>query len=119
MIYRRLDVDGDMVMGQGPEGFLTDLQAMDQTVATRLKALRGEWWEEDESELPVVTEILGLPQTEENRAMIELMIVDRITGAEGVIGVEDVQSEYRPGRIFHFSCVVNTLYGRTTAEVDL
>ena len=119
MIYRRLDADGDMVMGQGPEGFLTDLQAMDQTVATRLKALRGEWWEEDESELPFVTEILGMPQTEGNRALIELMIVDRITDTEGVTGVEDVRSEYRPGRTFHFSCGVNTVYGRTVAEVVL
>jgi hypothetical protein len=118
MLYRKLSETGDMALGQGEQGFVSGLAAMEQSIATRLKTFQGEWWEEDPGALPMMTDILGLPQNEKNKAMIDLLIIARITDTVGVVSVHDVKSEYAPGRKYIFSCKAKTTYGEAKVEVE-
>ena len=43
--YRRLDANGDMTFGRGAESFAQGVEAVRQAIETRLRLLRGEWWE--------------------------------------------------------------------------
>lgn len=114
--YRRTDKDGDMTFGQGEQDFKTDLEAMAQVLKTRLAAAEDEWWEGDIGALPYFTDILGMASTEENRAAVDLMIINRIMDTVGVLGVSDVES-FIENRHYRFNCKVQTVYGETTAEV--
>ena len=118
LTYRKLDESGDMIFGATSNGSLTGLDAMRQVLQTRLRAIRDEWWEGDRTALPWFPEILGGRATEERRQAFDLMVVDRIMDTVGVIGVSEVRSAIT-ARHFHFSCKVQTVYGTTTAEVNM
>lgn len=115
--YRPLDEKGDMIMG-GTENAMQGLQAMEQVLKTRLRALCDLWWEDGGDEPPMLG-MLGLPRTEDNRSQLELMLVECVEDTAGVLTVENVKSEYGRGRSFMFSCDVKTVYGATKAEVAL
>lgn len=114
--YRKRDENGDYVFGHGDDDFLYGLDAMAQVIRTRLGAMRGEWWEGDETALPYFDEILGAAATEQNKDAIDLMIIERIMDTVGVTGVSDIASSFVDRR-YSFTCKVQTLYGETTAEV--
>lgn len=114
--YRRMDEDGDMLFGHGEQDFKTDLEAISQVIKTRLAAVEDEWWEGDIGALPYFTEILGMASTEENRAAVDLMIINRIMDTVGVLSVSDVESSTE-NRHYRFACKVQTVYGETAAEV--
>ena len=118
LIYRKLDDDGSTVFGHNAQDFLTGLEAMTQVIKTRLRTVWGEWWEGDETAVPYYTEVMGAYATESNRATIDMMITRRILDTVGVLSVQDVKS-YISGRDYHYSCAVNTIYGKTSAEVKL
>lgn len=115
--YRRLDGAGDMVFGSGPNAFLTDLEAVTQSIRTRLKLLRGEWWERPQDGLPLFQRILGRPCTDAQRTAVDLILIDRITDTLHVTGTSNSQSWYE-GRTYHFRCSVQTEFGETTVEVS-
>ena len=114
--YRRMDEDGDMVFGRGEQDFMSDIEAITQVIKTRLAAMEGEWWEGDIGALPYFTDILGMASTEENRAVVDLMIINRIMDTVGVLSVSEVESSIE-NRHYRFNCKVQTVYGETTAEV--
>lgn len=116
--YRKRDENGDMVWGNGSQDYLTGIDAMAEVIKTRLAAIKGEWWEGDGTALPYYTDILTSYRTEANRSMIDLMIIERLMDTRGVLSVTDVKSWY-DGRNYFFNANVNTVYGRTTAEVTL
>lgn len=119
MKYRPIDESGDMIIGDGAE-YLTGLKAIRQALDTRLKTYKGEWWEgDDDTALPLFTEIMGMLRTEANRERIDLLIIDRIIDTVGVLSVSNVESEYLAGRKYSFRCTVNTVYGSTTLGVSL
>lgn len=111
--YRKLDENGDYMFGKSNE-FLTGLEAMTQAIQTRLKVIKGEWWEGDNTALPFMSEIIGNVRTD--KSQLDLMVIQRITDTIGVISVSDVQSSL-VGRIYRFSCKVKTVYGETYVEV--
>ena len=113
--YRKLDEDGDMMFGAVQSPMLNKLDAMPQLIRTRLLTFEGEWWESDDG-LPLFTEILGRPQSEDDRLSAELAIINYLTETVGIISVYDVFSEFIPFRGFHFQCRVQTVYGEV--EVD-
>ena len=117
LLYRRLDSDGDMLFGLGAAGFLTGREAVRQAIITRIKAYPGE--PEEDGAFGAVTEILGLPRTEENRELMELALIERVAGAPGALSVEDAACGYRAGRSCFFSCIVNTEYGPVGIETEI
>lgn len=112
--YRKLDSEGDYTFGHSNE-FLEGLEALTQAIKTRLKVIRGEWWEGDDTALPYMTEILGKANGDKNK--LDLMVIHRITDTVGVLSVTDVKSSIL-GRAYSFSCKVKTVYGTTTIEVN-
>lgn len=119
MKYRPLDENGDMTLGEGVN-YLEGIDAIRQALDSRLRTYKGEWWEgDDDSALPLFTEIMGLPRTEANREKIDLMVIDRIIDTVGVLAVTNVASEYTKERKNSFRCTVNTVYGSTSLEVVL
>ena len=115
---RRRDENGDIVWGHGMQDYASGLDAMGEVIRSRLQAVQGEWWEGDTTALPYYDEIMTAYQTSQNRAMIDLMVIDRIMDTRGVLSVSDVSSEIK-NRQYVFECKVNTVYGVTPAEVIL
>lgn len=114
--YRRLDGEGDMVFGSGLNAFLTDLEAVTQSVQTRLKLLRGEWWERPQDGLPLFQRILGKPCTDAQREAVDLILIETIADTRHVTGVSNAKSWF-DGRAYRFTCSVQTEFGTTTVEV--
>ena len=117
LLYRRLDQHGDMLLGSGPGEFASDLEAVTQSIYTRLRLLRGEWWERPQDGLPLFQRILGRPCTDAQRTAVDLILIDRITDTLHVTGTSNSQSWYE-GRTYHFRCSVQTEFGETTVEVS-
>lgn len=114
--YRKMDENGDYVFGHGDDDFLYGLDAMAQVLRTRLGAMRGEWWEGDDTALPYFDGILGAAATEQNKDAIDLMVIERIMDTVGVTGVSEISSTI-VNRHYSFFCKVQTVYGETIAEV--
>lgn len=114
--YRRLDPQGDMVLGNGSGIFLTGVEAMRQAISTRLKLLQGEWWERPQDGLPLFQQMLGKPATQAQKELMDLLITERIMDTKLVEGVEAVQSEMT-GRAYAYSAAVRTAFGETSVEV--
>lgn len=118
LTYRRTDADGDMLFGASPSvAFSSDLEAMSDVLKTRLAAVDGEWWEGDYGALPYFSDILGAYATDENREIIDLMVIARIMDTVGVLSVSDVESSIQD-RHYSFRCKVQTVYGETKAEIN-
>lgn len=108
MRYRGLDKNGDMVFGGNSKDFLKGRDAVVQAIQTRIKLLKGEWWENTEEGFPLFQEILG----RRDELKIKARIVERIQQTDGVLSVSNVEMEFR-NRKFSFSCSVSTIYGDT------
>lgn len=66
MHYRKLNADGDFVMGHGAADYLVDSpECVAQAVATRLRLLSGEWFLDLQEGTPYTTRVLGkqMPQS--------------------------------------------------------
>ncbi len=111
--YRGLSPTGDPLFGQGQGNFLADLEAVAQAIATRLKFLAGEWWENLNAGTPLFQEILGVPGQQPD--VIALIIQQRILGTPYVTGVSQVATSYNSRtRAMQFSCSVQTQFGTLT-----
>ena len=114
LICRKMDENGDYMMGSQGE-MITGLEAIAQAIKTRLRAIRNEWWEGDETALPYFPDIMGRKNV--SKAAIDLQVIARIMDTIGVINVFDISSSL-VNRQYSFSCKVRTVYGTTTAEVS-
>ena len=114
LIYRKLDENGDYMIGTQGE-MLTGLEAIAQAIKTRLRVVRGEWWESDNGALPYFSGIMG--QKGVSQSALDLQVIARIMDTVGVINVYDISSSFED-RKYRFSCKVRTVYGTTTAEVN-
>ena len=114
--YRRLDADGDMLFGRGAESFAQGVEAVRQAIETRLKLLRGEWWERPADGLPLYQQMLGRPCTQAQKELMDLLVTERIADTRSVTRVYDAQSAF-DGRAYRFTCNVQTEFGTTTVEV--
>jgi hypothetical protein len=117
LTYRRLDENGDMVIGAGERTMLTNLDAITQAIYTRLRHLQGEWWENRKDGLPLFQQIIGRPLTEDQRRIADLLIIERISDTRGVIRVRSPDS-FIADRAYTFSCEVETVYGAARIEVN-
>ena len=117
MKYRRLDENGDYVFGSGSNNFVIDLEAVAQAVMTRLKLLRGEWWENLEEGLPLWQEILGSSGSNEHLTYVDNLITQRIFNTPGVTAILDYEGIWNSStRQYRFNSKINTSYSETTIE---
>ena len=116
--YRRLDANGDMTFGRGAESFARGAEAVRQAIETRLRLLRGEWWERPQDGLPLYQQMLGRPCTQAQKELMDLLLTERIADTRNVTRVYDAQSAY-DGRAYRFACNVQTEFGETNIEVSL
>lgn len=119
MIYRRLDQNGDYVLGTGSNNFYSNNQAVAQAVITWLKLLRAEWWEDVNNGLPLWQSILGQPGSEINRHSVDNIIQERIRdlrlGDQPLIEViNNYESDWdNVNRSYKFTCTLTTIYSET------
>ena len=114
--YRALDASGDMVFGRGAAAFLTGAQAVRQSVETRLRLFCGEWWESPDEGLPLFQQMLGRPQTQAQKELMDLLVAGRIADTRGVARVLSVRSAFE-NRRYVCSARVETECGEIEIEV--
>lgn len=110
MRYRILDENDDYQLGKGQQYFTYGTFAVAQAIKTRLKLLKGEWWEDTEEGLPLFQEILGKQGTKDNLYITDTLIKEKIIGTPNVTSITDFSSTYE-NRSYSFSCTVNTKFG--------
>lgn len=110
MFYRCLDENWDYRFGRQRNDYLTNIEAVAQAVKSRLKLLKGEWWEDPTDGLPLWQEILGMRTP---KGVIDRIIQERILGTLNVREIAYMSSSYDPNtRSYTFYCVVDTIYGQ-------
>ena|SRR5438876_12157718 len=110
---RKLDpVTWEPLYGNGQSNFISDVDAVAQIIAQRLKLFEGEWWEALTEGLPLWQQIMGYGGGGSNQQAINLLIEARILGTPFVTGLNSVQSSYDPGtRSYKFYAVAETQFG--------
>lgn len=110
IIYRRL-INGEPQRGHSTADFLADIDAVAQTILTRLQLFQGEWWENAQEGLPLFQKILGAGGTAKS-GQVALLIQEVIMGSPFVTGLSNMVSVYDPNsRTFRFNCNVQTAFG--------
>jgi hypothetical protein len=112
MKYRMLDQNDDYTFGQRNE-FYNGIEAVAQAVKTRLRLLKGEWWEDVNDGTPLFEEVEGqFLASIGDIERIDLVFAERITGTQGVIEITSFESELNPNtRTYSASITMNTIYG--------
>ena len=113
---RKLDpVTWEPIWGNGQQNFISDIDAVAQIIAQRLKLFEGEWWADTTDGLPLWQKILGYRGGANNQQAINLLIQNRILGTPHVVSLSSVQSSYVPEtRSYNFYCEVQTQFGVVT-----
>lgn len=107
--YRILDANADMEFGKGQQNFTYGTYAVTQAIKTRLKLLKGEWWESLDEGLPLFQSILGQNGTANNLTIADALIKERIIGTQDVTSIESFSSTYdSETRSYSFTATVNT-----------
>jgi hypothetical protein len=120
MRYRILDQNGDYSFGRGQQNITYGKYAVSQAIKTRLKQLKGEWWEDKEDGLPLFEQILGKPGINGNVTIIDSLIKERIVETIDVISIQEFTNDYNSAnRSYSFNCTVNTKYGTISVSDNL
>lgn len=116
MIYRRLDNNGDYILGQGSTQFLSQNEAIAQALTTWIKLLYGEWWENVNDGTPLWQSILGSLGSENNLISIDNILKSRIiklqqNGVSLIKSIESFGRSFDPNtRSYKFKVTVLTIY---------
>ncbi|MFK0376496.1 hypothetical protein [Pandoraea sp. NPDC090278] len=115
MRYRKLDADGDYVLG-GAAAFLANSpEAVAQAVTTRLRLIRGEWFLDTTVGMPW-DKVLG----KHTQGAADSAIRTCILGTQGVVEITDYSSRLAPDtRAMTVTATINTIYGTTTIQETL
>lgn len=108
---RKLDpITWEPQYGNGQNNFISDLDAVTQIIATRLRLFEGEWFLNLQDGLPLFQSILGSSGSQRNLEVITNIISQRILGTVYVLSIISLTASYI-GRKFTFSASVNTQFG--------
>ena len=112
MKYRMLDPDDDYTFGRRNE-FYSGVEAVAQAVKTRLRLLKGEWWEDIEDGTPLFEEVEGqFFALIDDIQRVDLVFAERITGTQGVAEILEYDSELNQHtRTYSASVTIDTIYG--------
>lgn len=119
MLYRRLDSNGDYILGQGNSQFLSGSEAVAQAITTHLKLLLAEWWEDVDNGLPLWQSILGQLGSETNLLSIDNVVKNRILSTKSgnlnlVSSIDDYTRTYDAAtRIYSFEAIITTIYSES------
>ena len=113
MRYRRIDENGDYTFGNGQYDFLVDIEAVPQAIKTKIRLLRGEWWEDLSEGLPFYQEIAGqFIKSEEEKDIVTRLYCNRITDVIQVNSFLSVNSEFdNENRKYSLTADIDTIYG--------
>ncbi len=118
---RRIDpTSWEPAYGNGQGSYISDIDAVAQIIAQRLKFLEGEWWEDLTIGLPFWQKIAGFKGGGNNKQNIDLLIQNQILGTPFVLSVLNVQSSYDPNiRAYTFYGEVKTQFGVVTVTNNM
>lgn len=114
MKYRRLDANGDMVMGHGDADYLQDSPGcVAQAVATRLRLLTGEWFLDLQEGIPYAPAVLG----KHTKESYDPVIRARILETEGVTAITEYESVFDgETRKLTVNVTIETVYGAASVQ---
>ncbi|WP_027188681.1 hypothetical protein [Desulfovibrio cuneatus] len=114
MKYRKLDTNGDMVLGHGNADYLHNVpEAVAQAVLTRLRLLRGEWFLDVTEGTPYSPAILG----KHTAQSYDFAIRQRVLETEGVTEIVSYESRLDgETRGLSITMCINTVYGPATVQ---
>lgn len=117
MRYRKLDENGDYSFGRGQGDFLIDSPAcVGQSVVTRLRLLKGEWFLDVTEGTPWSTDILG----EGTKTLYDLAIRQRVLQTAGVTQILEYESALDPDqRKLSVKLTIDTVFGEAPVQVTL
>lgn len=112
MKVRRLDESGDLIT-RG-KMFLTEQEAIAQTIVTRLKLFLGEYFRDITDGTPWFQQILG---KFENLNAVEALLRNRIARTQGVVRLLSFNLDYDINtRTLSVSSTVLTVYGEADVQ---
>lgn len=114
MKYRRLTEDWDFQLGHGISDYWSDRpEGVLQGVLTRLKLLKGEWFNDTSEGMPWRDDVLG----KDTRTKYDMAIRRRILGSMGVKSIVDYASNFdSEERQITVSATLETIYGQAVLE---
>lgn len=112
MKYRKLDKNGDSCFGHGVDDYHIDsAEAVTQSVLTRLRLWRGEWYIDKLEGTPYLQEVLG----KNTEASSVVALKRRILETEGVLRVLSISAQQDPDtRKATFEIVIDTKFGEVS-----
>ncbi len=114
MRYRKLDENGDYVIGTGSDFYKDSPEAVAQAVRTRLDLWKGEWFVNTGDGTPYQTDVLGKRFAGKN---YDAVIKQRILQTQGVKEIVSYQSTFNgDSRKLEIQATINTIYGQTTVQ---
>ena len=107
MKYRALDENGDMVLRNG-QAYISDIDAVRQACATRLRLLIYEWWEDIKDGVPYWQQIIANRDIDDALRIIK----KRIEGTDNVLSVLDLEHKWdNDSRNLYVRAAVQSTYG--------
>ena len=107
MIYRQLSPSGDYTIGN-KTAFISDSEAVQQAVLTRLRLLIYEWWEELEDGVPYWQQIIAQRDLEAAKKIIR----DRIAQTPKVVAILTFETDWNnETRTLKITAGVQSEYG--------
>lgn len=115
MRVRPLSPLGDYTIGQ--PWYVNNVQAVEQSIATRLKLWLAEWFLDTSDGTPYLTQVLG----ERYNKTPDAAIKRRILGTPGVTQILSYSSSFSgsAGRILTVNVTVQTLYSVTPVSTSI
>lgn len=111
MRYRKLDTNGDYVIGTGADFLIDQPEAPAQAVLTRLSLWTGDWFLDLTEGTPYRGDVLG----KYNQINHDAAIKQRILQTPGVNSILTYSSTYDGNtRLLSVSATIDTTYGQAT-----
>ena len=114
---RKLDENGDMCLSGSV--WLYDIDAVTQTINTRLKLFSKEYWRDVSEGTPWLKEILGKTNSQNTLSYKENLIKDRMLGTFGVLSILEWSSDFdNSSRKLSIKASILTEFGATSITYE-
>lgn len=115
IMVQKIDANCDPVEGPNGPVFLSDLDAVAQIIYTKLRFLRGEWWEDLSTGFPLFQSLIGVSGSSTDQAAVMLTIQQTILSCPYVLQIVDFSFEFNSATLSStFSANVSTQFGQVT-----